>query len=98
MLCVFDKGMISSRGTFAATETVERVVFLLRQGRLECLARRAKEKKRKEIRGPFVVTPVSVGTTLHAEEFKQLYYQTKNTSWNQPRLNKEGIYKKLNIN
>ena len=48
MLCVFDKGMISSRGTFAATETVERVVFLLRQGRLECLARRAKEKKRKE--------------------------------------------------
>ena len=60
--------------------------------------KKRKEKKRKEIRGPFVVTPVSVGTTLHAEEFKQLYYQTKNTSWNQPRLNKEGIYKKLNIN
>lgn len=39
------------------------------------------QKRGKEIRGPFVVTPVSVGTMLHAEEFKQLYYQeTKNIS------------------
>ena len=47
MLCVFDKGMISSRGTFTATETEQRVVFILLQGRPGVFGQESKREEKK---------------------------------------------------